>query len=207
MFDKFSKLSAKIIWIIAGGLVLAVTGAYIGLIYIPTMEEINAKKAELASLTEEITKSKKIANKLEPLKEEVEQLNKKFKLALVQLPESKEIPELLSQISNIGTGNGLEFLNFQPQKEHPQDFYAEVPVFIKVKGRFYDILTFFDKVSKLTRIVTIANLHMGKVETRDETFLVTAEALATTFTFLESKESDQTKSTDKSSDKSKEKAK
>lgn len=193
MLDKLSKLSVRNIWTISGGLVFLVMALFFLMIYLPKNSEIDSKQEELETLQTEIAESKKIAKKLDFIKAEVEKLNLKFKIALVQLPESKEIPELLTQISNLGTGTGLEILMFQPRKENPKDFYAEVPVFIKLRGQFHDLLSFFNKVSKLPRIVALSDLQMGGVELKNENILITAEALATTFRFIEGSEAEKGK--------------
>jgi type IV pilus assembly protein PilO len=77
-----------------------------------------------------------------------------------QLPTDQEIPELLEQISNLGTQFGLEFLTFRPNPEVRRDFYADVPVSLKMSGGYHDALKFFDEVAHLPRIVTINNMTM-----------------------------------------------
>jgi len=76
------------------------------------------------------------------------------------LPDKKEIPSLLTSISEAGKEAGLEFLLFQPISEINKDFYAEIPVSIKVAGNYHNVGLFFDNVSRLFRIVNIKDIVM-----------------------------------------------
>jgi type IV pilus assembly protein PilO len=84
----------------------------------------------------------------------------RFKLVMKSLPEKEEIPSLLSNISLSGQDAGLEFVLFQPKKEVKKDFYAEIPVAIKVTGKYHNVALFFDKVARLPRVVNIRNIMM-----------------------------------------------
>jgi len=103
-------------------------------------------------------------------------------LAKAVLPETKEIPSLLSSISQSGQDAGLEFVLFEPKAEVKKDFYAEIPVSIKVTGSYHNIATFFDNVSRLYRIVNIQNIEMksGKNDTSLDT-----SCTAVTYKFVE----------------------
>ena len=142
-------------------------------------------------------KKQTIARKLVKFKKEVAKLNEDFTIALVQIPNKKEIPTLLSNISRLGRDTGLEFLLFKPMPEVKQDFYAEIPVDIKVLGRFHNVAAFFDKVSKLPRIVNITNLNMSNTKISDTEDSLTISCLATTFKFLEKEDKSETKKTKK----------
>lgn len=76
------------------------------------------------------------------------------------MPESEEIPKLLTSISGRGQESGLEFLLFKPDDEKPFGFYAEIPVSIEVMGRYHQMVDFLNKVAHLPRIVTIKNIGM-----------------------------------------------
>ena len=107
-----------------------------------------------------------------------------FKVAKKALPEKKEIPSLLTGISRAGKDVGLEFLLFQPAAEikDKKKFYAEIPVSIKVKGSFHNIVMFFDKVARLFRVVNITDIKMsGKGGTR----ILDTSCKAITYRFIE----------------------
>ncbi|MBW2742582.1 MAG: type 4a pilus biogenesis protein PilO [Deltaproteobacteria bacterium] len=87
----------------------------------------------------------------------------KYKIAMKALPDKKEIPSLLTGISEAGKEAGLEFLLFQPESEINKDFYAEIPVSIKVAGNYHNVGLFFDNVSRLYRIVNNVGLFFDNV--------------------------------------------
>jgi type IV pilus assembly protein PilO len=105
-----------------------------------------------------------------------------FKTAMRALPEKEEIPSLLTSISRSGQDVGLEFLSFEPKSEVRKEFYAEIPVAMQVKGGYHDLAIFFDKVARLSRIVNIKNIEMGRA--KDSTDLNT-KCTAVTYKFVE----------------------
>ena len=92
--------------------------------------------------------------------EEVEALDRDLKVAISMLPDKKEIPSLLKKLSDEAEKFGLEVYYFEPLAERKKEFYAEVPVSMKVKGSFHEVLGFFDSVNKLARIVNVSDLDM-----------------------------------------------
>lgn len=169
-------------------LVLLLEGAalYYGL-YQPRLTEYQEQKAKVEELQRQIEENRRIANNLPRFKAEYEQLKKDLDAALTELPNQKEIPSLLTSISNLGRSSGLDFLLFRPKPEVPKDFYAEVPVDIAVSGTFYNVADFFVAVGKLPRIVNINNVSISDIKQGERTTL-RVNCLATTFRFLDKKE-------------------
>ncbi len=95
--------------------------------------------------------------------EEVENLDREFKYAITVLPDKKEIPSLLKKLSEEAEKFGLEVYYFEPQGESVQGFIAKVPVSIKLKGAFHEVLSFFDSVNKFARIVNISDISMKAI--------------------------------------------
>ena len=114
----------------------------------------------------------------------------KFQLALKALPEKKEIPSLLTNISRSGQSSGLEFLLFQPQKNVQKEFYAEIPVAIQVDGNYHNVATFFAKVAQLSRIVNVKNIHIGFKKGARK---LKTKCTAVTYRFVEKAEQKETK--------------
>jgi len=112
-------------------------------------------------------------------------LNKEFQKALLQLPNEKEIANLLENISEAARSARLDILTFKPGKETPKGFYAEVTIDMKVEGAYASIMTFFEKVAALPRIVNmgVLNIAGGAKEVRGEVVLA-ATFMATTFKFV-----------------------
>ncbi len=99
------------------------------------------------------------------------------------LPKEKEIPRLLTNISALGRGSGLDFLTFKPSAEIPKDFYSEIPVDIKVRGPYHNMGFFLDQVSKLDRIVTVANITMGGPKKEGAEMLLESNCRLVTYQF------------------------
>lgn len=154
----------------------------------PVFKEHQELKAELSKLQDEINEKTRIVANLPRLQQEYEQLNRELAQALTELPNSKEIPSLLTSITTLGKSAGLDFLVFRPKPEVAKDFYAEVPVDISVAGSFYSVANFFAAVSNLPRIVNITNVNFVDVKSVNNRIMTKVNCLATTFRFLDKKE-------------------
>ncbi|HEY1268679.1 MAG TPA: type 4a pilus biogenesis protein PilO [Candidatus Binatia bacterium] len=108
----------------------------------------------------------------------------RLKEAVAELPDQKEIPDLLTNISNKARESGLDILLFRPKPENPQDFYAEIPVDVTVRGGFHNLVAFFDQVGRLNRLVNINNIDMKNTKPSNDDAIVDTTALVTTFRFL-----------------------
>jgi type IV pilus assembly protein PilO len=163
-------------------------GALVWFLYVPKYKELNGLKVELSKLQGEIDDKTRIANNLPKLRAEYEQLNRELAQALTELPNSKEIPSLLTSITALGKNAGLDFLTFRPKAEVPKDFYADVPVDIVVSGSYYSVANFFAAVSNLPRIVNITNVAFSDIKNVSNRMMTRVTCLATTFRFLDKKE-------------------
>ena len=107
-----------------------------------------------------------------------------------QLPGKAEMDALLSDINQAGLGRGLQFELFRPGQVAVKDYYAELPIAIRVSGRYHDIGSFAADIANLSRIVTLHNLsiHSASASTRDATGLLSMEATARTYRYLDSSE-------------------
>ncbi|MCE5274319.1 MAG: type 4a pilus biogenesis protein PilO [Syntrophaceae bacterium] len=138
-----------------------ITGVYWQFFYRPVLAEIKTIEPELNQLKNELAAKKEIVKGKSRYQAELEDTRVKLHLALKQLPDKSEIPSLLENVSSLGTAAGLQFKLFKPMPEVPKNFYAEIPVDIQVEGKYRDIVTFFDNVSKMPRIVNIMNITIG----------------------------------------------
>jgi len=162
--------------------------ALVWFLYIPKHKELEGLKANLAQLEGEITEKTGIANNLPKLKIEFEKLNQELEQALTELPNSKEIPTLLTSITATGKSSGLDFLTFRPKPEVPKDFYADVPVDIVVAGSYFSVANFFAAVANMPRIVNITNVAFSDIKSVNNRMMTKVTCLATTFRFLDKKE-------------------
>lgn len=191
--DTIVKLPASRKIMILVLFLVAILGLYFYLIYIPKSEMLDKKVAEMGRLETQVRELRIIAANMKRFQAEAAKLREELKLAITQLPTSKEIPSLLANISNLGKDSGLEFLLFRPIPEVTREFYAEIPVEIRVRGNYRDVAIFFSKVGKMPRIVNISGVTMdGAKETMGKWEIMTS-CTATTFKFIEKEASDQEK--------------
>ena len=120
---------------------------------------VEAKEQEHRDIFE--TKQKKVAN-LVPLREQMKEMEQSFGDMLRQLPNKTEVAGLLVDISQTGLSAGLEFELFQPSSEVPTEFYAELPISIKVKGNYHQMGEFVSGIAALPRIVTTHDIKIQK---------------------------------------------
>jgi type IV pilus assembly protein PilO len=181
-FAKIEMLSKiQRILIFASVFVLIIV-AFIFLLYKPKLANIAKLKKELGALEEKLIVAKKNAANLKKFQAMMQEAEVQFKKAMKALPEKEEIPSLLTSISRSGQDVGLEFLLFQPQKELRKEFYAEIPVSMKVVGGYHDLAIFFDKVARLSRIVNIKNISMGRIKDSPQ---LNTSCTAVTYKFVE----------------------
>jgi type IV pilus assembly protein PilO len=183
--------SKKIIILVA--MIAAVVGLFLYLIYWPNLEVLKKKKAEVEVLERQVRELRTVAANLKRFQAEAAKLREELQVAIMQLPTSKEIPSLLSNISQLGKDSGLEFLLFKPVGEINKDFYAEIPVEIKVKGTYNNVAIFFDKVGKLPRIVNISEVSMDSAKEVLGRWEINTSCTATTFKFVEKEASELAK--------------
>ncbi|MEN6472634.1 MAG: type 4a pilus biogenesis protein PilO [Syntrophaceae bacterium] len=165
------------------GIIVAV---YWQFLYRPVMTEVKTLEPELTTLKQELSAKQAIVAERPKYEAELEQTRHELVLALKQLPDKSEIPSLLETISSLGKSSGLNFILFKPRPEVPKNFYAEIPVDIKVQGTYRDVVTFFDRVSKMPRIVNMSEISMsGPKRESDGRTSVTTTCMATTYKFIE----------------------
>ena len=186
--EKILKLPTKQKILILIVVVVLEAAALVWFLYVPKHKELVNLKVELTRLQAEIDDKTRIANNLPRLQVEYEQLNRELAQALTELPNSKEIPSLLTSITTLGKNAGLDFLVFRPKGEVAKDFYAEVPVDITVSGSYFSVANFFAAVANLPRIVNITNVAFSDIRSVNNRMMTKVTCLATTFRFLDKKE-------------------
>jgi len=173
---------------VLAGLIVAILLLDYFLFYSPRSDEISKLTQEVENQRNERDKKKKEAANIPKLKEQMAQLNGMLKEAVAQLPDRKEIPDLLSSISNKVKESGLDILIFRPRAENIQEFYAEIPVDIVVRGGFHNVATFFDEVGRFNRLVNIANIELRNPKASGDQVIMEVSTVATTFRFLDDAE-------------------
>lgn len=175
------------------GILGVIAGIYFYLLFIPLQNDLKILKGDLDKHIKELNDGKMITRDLEKFKGQVEKLNTELSSALIQLPNEKEIPEILKSISRLGKESNLEFTLFKPRPEEPQQFYAKVPIDLVMVGSYHNIGHFFDKIGKLPRIINVVDFNMtrlkdGKPKEKETEILIRTSCLITTYRFIEKKE-------------------
>jgi type IV pilus assembly protein PilO len=182
--DKIGKLPRLYKILLGLGLFLLLVGPFVYFSFLPKISNINVLKTEHSTLETRLASAKVKANQLKDYQDKLKDAEMEFKIVTKKLPEKQEIPALLSSISQSGRDAGLEFLLFQPEAEQNKDFYAEIPVSIKITGNYHNVALFFDKVARLSRIVNIDDIKMASIN--GSTDLITS-CKAVTYRFVETK--------------------
>lgn len=154
------------------------------------LESAKQKEKDLKQLIE--IKAAKAAN-LHAYKQQMGEIEKTFGSLLKQLPSKTEVAELLNDISQTGSTSGLEFELFKPQAEIPAEFYAELPIQLKVRGQYHELGKFMGGLASLPRIVTMHDFTISAPKKDSKSADLIMEATAKTYRYLDDKEIKQLK--------------
>ena len=158
---KYIPLDNKIKLGVYVALIVLPIGLFYFFSYTKNIQKVERLQKQKVTLQAEIAKAKKAASELDKIKASIKETEAQFKETATVLPKDKEIPGLLTNISDLGKRAALDFNQFRPGAEIPKDFYAEIPVDIQIKGPYHNLGYFLDKISKLERIVTVNNIRMS----------------------------------------------
>ncbi|MBV6475472.1 MAG: type 4a pilus biogenesis protein PilO [Rhodocyclaceae bacterium] len=148
------------------------------------LEDLEGKRQQEAKLKQEYLDKKKQAVNLEEHRKQLAEVDKSFGALLKQLPNKAEMESLLIDINQAGLGRGLQFELFKPGRETIRDFYAELPISLKINGGYHDLGAFAADVAKLPRIVSLANVAFAP----DKGGQLKLDATAMTYRYLDEEE-------------------
>jgi type IV pilus assembly protein PilO len=171
-------------------------------------------ESELETIKMQIAQKEKVVLQLDQYIAEVEALEENYKVALLKLPDQREIPGLFHSVALAGKDAGVEFALFEPRaavprtldrpeaakaapkakkgepEPEPEPFYEEIPVKVTVTGHFQSIVHFFEKVAKLPRIVNVSDISIGdRKDVKGRGNVLTASCTVKTYMFVDKKES------------------
>jgi type IV pilus assembly protein PilO len=121
-------------------------------------------RAQQESVSADLEKARRTVSNLPQLEREQKELERKWRQAETLLPTTKEMPELLTEMTQAGEQAGVEFKLFKPEAARPQEFYNENPVQVQVKGGFHQVGVFLSRLANLSRIVNVTELHLDGSE-------------------------------------------
>lgn len=181
------------------------------------LEKKGTLDSQLTQLKQDVEQKEKIAAQKGKFIQELKNLKGAFQVALTKLPDKMEIPGLFESVSLAGRNSGIEFLLFEPVPVSPMKkeegkgkdknkkpgegenaadedvFYRDIPIKVKIMGSFQNTLEFFDKVSKLPRIINVENLAMdNKKDNKVKEGSIVTSCVIKTYMFLDKDNSDKT---------------
>lgn len=170
--------------LLLGMLVLAVIAGW-WFLWSDQLTELEQREQEESSLKQQYLEKKKQAVNLDLYKEQLAEIDRSFGALLKQLPNRSEIDALLIEVNQAGLGRGLQFDLFRPGQEQVKDFYAELPVAVKINGTYHDFGAFAADIAKLPRIVTLNNISITPMKDGGQLSL---DATTKTFRYLDEEE-------------------
>jgi type IV pilus assembly protein PilO len=176
----FAKIGAFVL------IFIVIQVAFFFLLWSDQKDQIEKGQQDVAKQKETFLEKKKLAVNLEAYKQQRAEIEQSFGALLKQLPNKSEMDALLIDINQAGLGRGLQFELFKPAvTENLTEFYAELPVNIKVTGNYHDLGAFASDVAKMPRIVLLTDL---KVDPPNKDGLLSMEAVAKTYRYLDEDE-------------------
>jgi type IV pilus assembly protein PilO len=145
---------------------------------------LEARRAEETQLRDSWVAKKRQAVNLEEYRRQLEEIDRQFGALLKQLPNRAEMDSLLSDINQAGLGRGLQFELFKPGADVVKEFYAEMPIEVRLSGGYHDLGEFVSDVASMPRVVTLNDVGL----TADKDGVLKMDAKATTYRYLDEEE-------------------
>lgn len=151
------------------------------------LEVLTAKQQDEVKLKEEYVNKKTQAVNLDLYTQQLSEIDRSFGALLKQLPNKSEVESLLVEINQSGMGRGLQFELFKPGQEVSKDFYAELPISVRLTGSYHDFGAFAGDIGALSRIVTLNNISItANPQAKDGSLVM--DAVTKTFRYLDDEE-------------------
>jgi len=151
------------------------------------LSTLESRQLEESKLRDEFVAKKSQAINLDLYVQQLNEIDRSFGALLKQLPSKAEVESLLVEINQSGMGRGLQFELFKPRQERVMDFYAELPIDVRLTGNYHDFGAFADDVGKLSRIVTLNNIAITpNTQAKDGSLVM--NAVTKTFRYLDEEE-------------------
>jgi type IV pilus assembly protein PilO len=173
------------VWLLATALVVLLAWV---MVLSTAKEELEAERAREPGLKDQYRNRLAQAVNLTELRKQKQQVEEYVTQLEKQLPGKADMDALLSDINQAGLGRGLQFELFRPGQVQVKDYYAELPITIRVSGRYHDIGAFAADIANLSRIVTLQNIAIAPLQARDAGGLLAMDATAHTYRYLDATE-------------------
>ena len=187
-FKNMGSLPMPVKLVLLSFLFILLMGLGYWFLWSDQVAEIDQAKAKEQELRKVFLDKKAQAIKVEAYKQQMVDIEKTFGALLKQLPDKSQMDGLLTDINQAGLGRGLEFDLFKPGQETVAEFYAEMPIQIKIRGNYHDIGAFATDISKLSRIVTLNDLTIAPISKDSKESMLSLDATAKTYRYLDASE-------------------
>ena len=181
LIEKIEAIKMPIRIAILAGTLIVFAVLFIIFVYNPKAKKISEAEVKIEELEVKLNRARVQRQKLPKVRKEKKQVDLQLEAALKLLPDEKEIPELLTQLTKLAVESNLDIQTFKPQNNKAKGFYAEVPLSLKLKGTYHDVAIFFEKVGNMERIMNIQDVTMKPEKERSTTLNVTCNAITYTF--------------------------
>jgi len=181
LVSRIEKLKMPHRLLIYFGTLVLLAGLFAWLVFLPKQRQIEKTKKEIARLEQKLAQARVRARNLKKFEAELKEVDSEFQRVLRILPNKKEIPALLRNITQLGAESNLTFVLFSPKKEKAKQFYVEIPVEMVVQGRYHDAAMFFYKIGRMDRIVKILDFSMKPVKQDSDILLTKCNAVTYRF--------------------------
>ena len=156
-------------------------------LWVDELDTLEARQKDEEKLKEEFVVKKKQAVSLDLYIQQLSEMDRSFGALLKQLPNKSEVESLLVEINQAGMGRGLQFDLFKPGQEVTKDFYAELPINVKITGSYHDFGAFAGDIGRLSRIVTLNNILITS-NPKGKDGSLAMDAVTKTFRYLDEEE-------------------
>jgi len=181
LVSRIEKLKMPYRLLIYFGTLVLLAVLFAWLVFLPKQRQIEKTKKEIARLEQKLAQARVRARNLKKFEAELKEVDSEFQRVLRILPNKKEIPALLRNITQLGAESNLTFVLFSPKKEKAKQFYVEIPVEMVVQGRYHDAAMFFYKIGRMDRIVKILDFSMKPVKQDSDILLTKCNAVTYRF--------------------------
>ena len=176
----------------AGAIAIVFVIATAALVYFlawkPKKPEIDTARAEETTLLQTLEQKARKAANLDAYKAQLAEMEQSFGAMLRKLPNKTEVPNLLTDISQQGAGAGLDQKLFQPGQQINRDFYAELPIKMRLTGTYHAIGAFVSGIAALPRIVTLHDVQIAPLEKQGGVDQLQLDVTAKTYRYLDEEE-------------------
>jgi type IV pilus assembly protein PilO len=162
-----------------------ICGGFYWFYYSDALEQQAKKEAQLATLQQEIRALEATANRLPEFQREVQALEARLETLKRILPPEKEMPDLMRRVQYLAAQSSLAVRKFNPTATAQKEFYLEVPISLDLEGTYHNLGAFFDRVSRMSRLVNLGNIRIQAQKNQTISNTIAISAVATTYVYRE----------------------